>query len=118
MMIRSMQLTALLMSATLSAQTAILPPAPEYKGASRALIVPASDPWITPAEKTLLRTTPRYDETVAYLRKLVAAAPQLRMISIGKTDEGRDLWMVIASKDRAFTPDALRRTGKPILFAQ
>ncbi len=113
-----MQLTALLISATLSAQTAILPPAPEYKGASRALIVPAGDPWITPAETTQLKTTPRYDETVAYLRKLVAAAPQLRMVSIGKSEEGRDLWMVIASKERAFTPDALRRTGKPILFAQ
>src|SRR5688572_28193875 len=113
-----MHLTALLVAATLSAQTAILPPAPEYKGPSRALIAPAGDPWITPAETTQLRTTPRYDETVAYLRKLVAAAPQLRMISIGKTDEGRDLWMVIASKDRAFTPDALRRAGKPILFAQ
>ena len=113
-----MHLTALVLSATLSAQTAILPPAPEYKGASRALIVSASDPWITPAEKTLLKTTPRYDETVAYLRKLVAAAPQLRMISIGKSEEGRDLWMVIASKDRAFTADALRKTGKPVLFAQ
>src|SRR5687768_10419329 len=113
-----MHLTALLISATLSAQTAILPPAPEYKGASRALIVPTGDPWITPAETTQLRTTPRYDETVAYLRKLVASAPQLRMVSIGKTEEGRDLWMVIASKERAFTADALRRTGKPILFAQ
>ena len=113
-----MQLTALVISATLSAQTAILPPAPEYKGASLGLIVPAGDPWITPAETTRLRTTPRYDETVAYLRRLVAAAPQLRMVSIGKTEEGRDLWMVIASKERAFTPEALRRTRKPILFAQ
>jgi hypothetical protein len=113
-----MHLTALLISASLASQTAILPPAPEYKGASRALIVPAGDPWITPAETTQLRTTPRYDETVAYLRKLVAAAPQLRMVSLGKSEEGRDLWMVIASKERAFTPEALRRTGKPILFAQ
>ena len=114
----AMQMTVLFLSATLAAQTAILPPAPEYKGASRALIVPAGDPWITPAEKTQLRTTPRYDETVTYLRRLVAAAPQLKMVSLGKTGEGRDIWMVIASKEKAFTPEALRRSGKPVLFAQ
>jgi murein tripeptide amidase MpaA len=112
-------LTALLLAATLtSAQTAILPPAPPFNGASRALMVPASDPWVTPSERDRLRTTPRYDETIAYLRKLVAAAPQLKMLSIGKSDEGREVWMVIASKERAFTPEALRRTGKPVLFAQ
>jgi Zinc carboxypeptidase len=111
-------LTALLLSASLASQTAALPPAPEFRGASRALIAAADDPWITPAEKTGLRATPRYDETVAYLRRLVAAAPQLRMISIGKSGEGRELWMVIASKERAFTPDALRRTGKATVLAQ
>jgi len=81
-------------------------------------MVPATDPWVTPSERDQLRTTPRYDETVAYLRRLVAAAPQLKMISLGKSDEGRDLWMVIASKERAFTPEALRRSNKPALFAQ
>ena len=111
-------LTALLLSATLASQTAILPPAPEYRGASRALIVPAGDPWITPAETTQLKTTPRYDETVAYLRRLVAAAPQLKMVSIGKSGEGRDLWLVIASKEGASTAAALRKNGRPTLFAQ
>ena len=111
-------LTALVLTATLASRTAILPPAPEYKGASRALIVPASDPWITPAERTQLKTTPRYDETVAYLRKLVAAAPQLKLVSLGKSGEGRDIWMVIASKEGASTAAALRKNGKPILFAQ
>jgi len=112
-------LMALLLSATLtSAQTAILPPAFPWNGASRALAVPANDAWVTPSEATGFRTTPRYDETIAYLRKLVAAAPQLKMISLGKSDEGREIWLVIASKERAFTPDALRRSGKPTLFAQ
>ena len=111
--------TALLLSATLtSAQTAILPPAIPWNGASRKLALPASDSWVTPSEATGFRTTPRYDETVAYLRRLVAAAPQLKMISLGKSDEGRDVWMVIASKERAFTPEALRRSGKPSLLAQ
>ena len=112
-------LTALLLSATLtSAQTAPLPPTIPWNGASRALMVPATDPWVTPSERDQLRTTPRYDETIAYLKRLVSAAPQLRMISIGKSDEGRDIWMVIASKERAFTPEAIQKNGKPIILAQ
>ncbi|HUP62633.1 MAG TPA: M14 family metallopeptidase [Thermoanaerobaculia bacterium] len=112
-------LTALLLSATLtSAQAPVLPPALPWNGASRALAVAATDPWVTPSEATNFRTTPRYDETFAYLRRLVAAAPQLKMVSLGKSHEGRDIWLVIASKERAFTPDALRKTGKPTLFAQ
>jgi murein tripeptide amidase MpaA len=116
---KPVMLTALLLSATLaSTQTAPLPPAIPWNGASRALMVPATDPWVTPSERDQLRTTPRYDETVAYLKRLVAAAPQLKMISIGKSDEGRDVWMVIASKERAFTPEGLRKSGKPTLLAQ
>ena len=109
-------LTALLFATAL--QTAILPPALPWDGKSRALMAPATDPWVTPSERDALRTTPRYDETVAYLRRLVAAWPQLRMVSLGRSPEGRDIWMVIASKEHAFTPEALKRTGKPTLFAQ
>ena len=95
-----------------------LPPLIPWSGKSRQLVVAASDPWITPSEVSKLRLTPTYDETMAWLRKLDAAAPELQMISIGRSGEGRDIWMVIASRDRAFTPEALRRSGKPIVLAQ
>jgi hypothetical protein len=109
-------LTALLLATAID--TAILPPAIPWDGRSRALVAAADDPWITPSEKSQLRTTPRYDETVAWLQKLVAASPQLKMVSLGKSPEGRDIWMVIASKERAFTPEALRRSRKPVILAQ
>lgn len=101
-----------------AAREAILPPELPWSGQSRALVRPASDPWATPAEASGLTATPRYDETVAWLRRLVAAASVLEMVSVGKSPEGRDLWLVIASKERAFTPAALRAAGKPTLFAQ
>lgn len=115
--------TVLLLSAAAAlasdaAKTAILPPLQPWNGASRQLVVSKNDPWITPAEKSGFRTTPSYDETVAWLQKLVAAAPELKMLSIGRSAEGRDIWLVIASKERAFTPDALRATGKPAVLAQ
>src|SRR5688572_16883053 len=98
--------------------TAILPPAIEWNGRSRELIAPPSDPWITPSEQSGFRNTPTYDETFAWLRKLAAAAPEIRVLSLGKSAEGRDILMVIASKERVFTTDGLKRTGKPVIMAQ
>lgn len=111
-------LTALLLSASLAAQNPVLPPLIPWNGESRNLVVPAGDRWITPFEAGGLKTTPRYDETIAWLQRLVRASKDLRMVSLGRTPEGRDIWMVIASKDRAFTPEAVRRSGKPVILAQ
>jgi hypothetical protein len=96
----------------------LLPPVPQWQGASLSLIAAKNDPWITPSETDDFRTTPSYDQTVAWLRKLVAARPELHMLSLGKSPEGRDIWMVIASKEKAFTPEALRRSGKATVLAQ
>src|SRR3984893_13798493 len=101
-----------------AASQPILPPILPWNGKSRALVVAKDDPWITPAEKSDFRTTPSYDETMAWLRKLAAAAPELKMISLGKSPEGRDLWMVVASRERKFTPEELHKSGKAIIFAQ
>lgn len=95
-----------------------LPPARPWHGKSEALVAAKDDPWITPAERSGFVTTPGYDETVSWLQKLCAAVPEFTMISLGKSPQGRDIWMVVASKEHAFTPAALRATGKPILLAQ
>ena len=98
--------------------TAPLPPALPWDGRSQELIIPQDDPWITPAERTDLTATPSYDETVAWLERLVAAAPELSLVSLGKSHEGRDIWMVVASAERASTPAALKAVSKPTLLAQ
>ncbi len=103
---------------TVGTPAAPLPPTLPWAGQSRSLIAKANDPWITPAEASGFRTTPSYNETVAWLKRLVAAAPDLRMVSLGKSSEGRDIWMVIASHDKVFTPETMRQIGKPTLFAQ
>jgi murein tripeptide amidase MpaA len=97
---------------------ALLPPELPWSGKSEALVAPAGHPWITPAEAAAFERTPRYEETVAWLRRLVAAAPELHLLSLGKSAEGRDLWMVVASRERARTPQALRASGKPTLLVQ
>ncbi|MGH7601409.1 MAG: hypothetical protein ACREOI_34050, partial [bacterium] len=81
-----------------AAKQAILPPELKWNGKSEALVAVKNDAWITPVEQSDFTRTPRYDETMKWLQKLVAAAPELKMISLGKSPEGRDIWMVIASK--------------------
>lgn len=96
----------------------ILPPALPWHGASEALICLPTNPWITPSEKTGLTDTPGYDETIAYLKKLAAKSRLLSLKEFGRTAEGRSLFVVIAARDRAFTPGALRKSGRPTLLAQ
>jgi murein tripeptide amidase MpaA len=91
----------------------ILPPALPWHGASEKLVAKPSDPWITPSERTGLTASPNYEETRAWLEKLDAASPLIRMESFGQSPEGRDLLVLYVSKDgERFDPD------KPVLLVQ
>ncbi|MEW6363278.1 MAG: M14 family metallopeptidase [Acidobacteriota bacterium] len=96
----------------------VLPPVAPWNGKSRALLVPAEDPWATPFERSDCALSPSYDETVSWLQRVAKASPFVHMISIGKSAEGRDIWMVVVSKERDVTPQGLRKSGKPALLAQ
>jgi hypothetical protein len=95
-----------------------LPPALPWHGASEALIAQPDNPWITPAERTQLLDSPDYEETMAYLRKLCAASPRLELQTFGHSAQGRALYVVVATKENAFTSATLRAGGKPTLLAQ
>ncbi|WP_425512555.1 M14 family metallopeptidase [Xanthomonas arboricola] len=103
----------LLTAAQASAQSidtsAPLPPVRAWHGASEALIVTPDDPWSTPAERNDFASTPSYDETRAWLERLVAASPLLSLEVFGKSSEGRDLLLVRAHKGAP---------GKPVVLAQ
>ena len=75
--------------------------------------------WRTAAEASGYRTTPDYAETVAYIERIAAAAPgQVKIENFGKTGEGRDLKIVIASKDGVSDPGAIHASGRAILLVQ
>lgn len=74
--------------------------------------------WLTKAERTAFRQTPRYDETIAFCRRLAEAADWIDYQSFGTSPEGRELPLVIASKERAFTPEAARASGKLVVLVQ
>ncbi len=75
--------------------------------------------WRTPAELSNYRTTPDYADTVAYLQRIAAADPgQVKIENFGKTGEGRDLKIVIVSKNGVFDPAAIHASGRAILLVQ
>jgi len=83
------------------------------------LCAQASPEWRTPTEISDYRTTPDYAETVAYLERIAQAVPgQVRIENFGKTGEGRDLKIVIASKDGVFDPATIHASGRAILLVQ
>src|SRR6201996_6736228 len=78
-----------------------------------------SNDWATPAEQSNYRTTPDYAATMAYLHRIATARPQqVRIEPFGKTGEGRELDIVIASKDGVFDPDKLHAAKRPIVLVQ
>jgi murein tripeptide amidase MpaA len=84
---------------------------------------PAVDPsipriWLTRAERSLWKQTSDYDEMMRYCRSLEAGSRWVKLELIGKSGQGRDLPMLILSKDRAFTPEAARALGKPVVLIQ
>ena len=74
--------------------------------------------WKTYAEQSEYRRTPRYHETVDFSKKLAANSGLIVYRSFGKSSEGRDLPLLIVSKEGAFTPEAARAKGKAVVFIQ
>lgn len=95
-----------------------LPPVLPWSGHSLSLIASDQHPWITPAEQYDFIQTPDYASTMTWLERLVAASPEMEMVTIGVSEQGREIKMVIASKDGRFTPEALASSGKPVILAQ
>jgi murein tripeptide amidase MpaA len=74
--------------------------------------------WLTLYEKSNYLQTPRYEETINYCKRLAKASPWVRYTSFGRTPQGRDLPLVILSKERAFTPAEAAKTKKAIVLIQ
>lgn len=73
---------------------------------------------LTRAETSGFRETGSYDEAVAFYRALAKASPFARLLPIGATGEGRTLYALVVSKDKAFTPQAAHRSSKPVVLLQ
>jgi hypothetical protein len=76
------------------------------------------DKWETYFEKSGFLSTPDYNETIEYLKRLAQASPYARLIKIGVSPQGRDLFCFIVSKDKSFIPAEARKLNKPVIMIQ
>lgn len=104
--------------ATTYVNDAILPPIIEWHGKSESLLAAPDSQWATPFEQHGLKTSPNYDETFAWLDKLISQTDMLKKVSIGKSPQGRDIWMIVASKEGAEDAPTLLKNNKPSVLVQ
>ena len=74
--------------------------------------------WQTHAEKTDYRETPNYRDTIAYAKRLAGSSHSIEFQSFGKSGEGRDLPLLIASEAGVFSPEAAREKGNAVVLIQ
>ena len=74
--------------------------------------------WQTHAEQTNYRETPRYQPTIEYAQRLAEASSLIRYESFGKSGEGRDMPLLIASEGETFSPKAAKAQGKAVVLIQ
>lgn len=78
----------------------------------------AVDPWITPYEEGGGNRTPRYDETVAFCKRLAAASPFATYAPFGTSPQNRPLPLLIVSRTGAFTPAQAAGTHQAVVLIQ
>ncbi|WP_105198953.1 M14 family metallopeptidase [Pseudoalteromonas sp. T1lg10] len=110
-------LTSLLLSAALS-QDAHLPPLIPWQGKSETLMQ-TQGPLLTDFERSDGVDSPNYKDTMAYLDQLTKAnSAQFHTVSIGKSDAGRDIRMLIATEHGLTSAEQLVADSKPTLLIQ
>lgn len=72
---------------------------------------------LTPFEEDKSRnTTATYQETINFYKELDAKYDQLQFLDCGPTDIGKNLNLVVLSRDKVFDPSEIRRANKRILL--
>ena len=78
----------------------------------------ASAEWLTHAEQTNYQYTPNYADTIAYAKRLADASPAIEYRTFGKSGQGRDLPLLIASESGALSPAAAQQGQKAVVLIQ
>ena len=73
---------------------------------------------LTTGEKTDWHQTGLYAETVGIMRKIEQRSPEVKVVQFGTTSQGRPMYLMIVSSDKAFTPAAAAKTNKAVVLIQ
>jgi hypothetical protein len=72
----------------------------------------------TRAEISNYEETSSYADVMRVIDGLIATSPLVHTESFGKTEEGRDLPLVVISDPKVATPAAAHKLGRPVVFVQ
>ena len=75
-------------------------------------------PPLTRPERTEYRETSRYADVVAFMDAVDRASPRISVRTFGYTWEGRALPMAVVGDAGAGTPEAVRASGKTVVYLQ
>lgn len=103
---------------SITEKESILPPIKEWHGLSETLIQSSQNPWQTYAESSGLKDTPNYQETFKYIKKLAESDSRLNIVTIGRSPQGRDIWMLIVTSEGMTTASQIKQNNKPTLLLQ
>lgn len=92
-----------------------LPPLLPWHGSSE-LIIEQNVEYQTPIERSNFQVTPTYQETKDYAQSLAAGSNLISYHVIGKSPQGRDIFMLKVSKDKAFHQSSISNSDKPSLL--
>ncbi|MFZ4464445.1 MAG: M14 family metallopeptidase [Bacteroidales bacterium] len=77
-----------------------------------------NDPWLTFYEQSGMKATPRYSETIDFLKRLDQESDQLSLGSFGTSPQQRDLVYAVYDHDGFTDPDKIRSKGRIILMVE
>lgn len=70
------------------------------------------------AELSNYEETSRYDDVMNFIKELQKRTKLLQVESFGKTEEGRDLPLMVLASPKIITPAAAHASGKAVIFIQ
>jgi hypothetical protein len=73
---------------------------------------------LTRAEHSRFTETSRHAEVEMFCSVLAQRSRRVRLLSMGKSGEGRDMPVLVLASGNAFTPAAARRAGRAIVLVQ
>jgi hypothetical protein len=91
---------------------------PLTSAASSAVAVAQSSDLRTRAETSNFEETSTYDDVMRIAKALASQSPLANYESYGKTEEGREMPLLILAEPAVASPEAARKLGRPIVFIQ
>ncbi len=83
-----------------------------------ALAQSIPEKWLTYYEKSNFKKTPRYEETLQFCKELEKASPWIKVTNFGKSPQGREMVLVIASSDKTFDAKKAATSKKATILIQ